>query len=134
MPDDTPNPTPTETPTAPPEQHGSHGDAGLGLLWLLTNETDGRWCVLFAESHPSIERQQIKCFASLGIAWVADNAPCAGFVSESDVWTCDKISYEWREARWPDAPWLYEGLGRLPLAQLMIVYQAHLDKWGDDHQ
>ena len=145
-PTETPTPDPCggecePTPTPPPpdgpgpieieSSHSSH--IAIPFMWLLTNETDGRWCVLIAESHPSVERQNIKCFED-DPDWVADNAPCAGPVYDTDVWVCDYTSYEWREARWPDAPWVYEEIGRLPLAQLMTVYQNHVDQWGPNHE
>ncbi len=104
--------TPTPTPTVTPETPERRPEPATGLLWLLTN---GRQhCLLFAESHPSIERQGALCWPDwFNGSWVASNTPCAAPVLDDDTWECDKFT-----------PW------RLPLGILKGIYENHISHLG----
>src|SRR3972149_4896319 len=66
-----PTPTPTEEPgpeatpipTEEPAKRPSGPTVAIPMVWLLTR---GDWdCILVSETHPSIPRQQAKCFPLL---------------------------------------------------------------------
>jgi hypothetical protein len=67
-------------------------------MWLLVNDDDGNWCVLIAESHPSVASQERLCFP--GESWVATNALCAAPVYDDGTpmghWPCDGPLHDWR--------------------------------------
>lgn len=116
-----PTPTPTEEPgpeatpipTEEPAKRPSGPTVAIPMVWLLTR---GDWdCILVSETHPSVPRQQAKCFPLLDPNWVADNAPCAAPVMDDDTWECDRFT-----------PW------RRPLAELLVVYEEHLRRLEGD--
>ena len=61
----------------------------LFRMWLLTRE-DGSYCILLADSHPSVEAQKRLCFP--GQDWVAENA-IVGWVYDDGTWDLDKLGY-----------------------------------------
>jgi len=73
-------------------------------MWLLTKSDSA--CILISEFHPSVESQKSLCFP--GQDWVADHAPCSGWVYDNDVWDCDVYGYE-----------------RLPFSRLFKIYKRH---------
>ena len=126
------SPTPTATwpaPTPTSEPPERKPQVRIEKAYLLVNEIDGRWCVLLSDTAPSRQAQSWRCFpeqAEQGQPWVATGAPCAGPIYDNDVWECDDESLEWRQARWPDAPWLH-GLGRDSLKVLCGRYPDYCD-------
>jgi len=74
-------------------------------MWLLTKPDS--YCILISEYHPSVESQKRLCFPAQD--WVADKAPCNGWVYDNDVWDCDIYGYS-----------------RLPFASLLKIYERHL--------
>ena len=73
-------------------------------MWLLTQPDS--YCILISEFHPSVESQKRLCFP--GQEWVADQAPCSGWVHDNDVWDCDMYGYE-----------------RLPFLNLFKIFERH---------
>lgn len=110
----TPEPTATAispTPTAVVEPD-KPAPKPLFNMYLLTN---GNWhCLLISDAHPSIERQNQACFPDFDPTWQSSNTPCAAPVYDNDTWACDKYT-----------PW------RIPLLNLRLVLQYHLDKVGE---
>lgn len=116
-----PSPTPTTvppthtatpgapTPTLEPEEAGPQP---LFKMWLLTRGNEH--CLLISDTHPSVGRQAQACFPNIYFAWEAYNAPCAAYVYDNDTWACDKYTPH-----------------RLPLDQLMGVWERHLGKVND---
>jgi hypothetical protein len=74
-------------------------------MWLLTKSDSA--CILISEYHPSVESQKRLCFP--GQDWVADKAPCNGWVYDNGFWDCDIYGYS-----------------RLPFASLFKIYERHL--------
>ena len=135
-----PTPTPTNTaepPTATPvdtlvptvtgpapinELPERSARVRIKKMWLLTDVHFGPiswagWCVIISNTHPSVERQQQLCGDGWHLWPSETEAICAGPIYDNDVWECDDESLEWRQAHWPDAPWLH-GLGRASLDEL----------------
>lgn len=63
-------------------------------MWLLVG-ADGRLCMLFSDSHPSVLRQNQLCFRCDSDDWQAINAPCAGRIYDDGTdfgwWPCDSV-------------------------------------------
>ena len=60
-------------------------------MWLLIKNDPPEgylsYCVILSETHPSVERQEVLC------GWVADSAPCAGWLLSDGTWSCDAQRY-----------------------------------------
>lgn len=61
-------------------------------LWLLVG-ADGRLCLLFSDTHPSVGRQNTLCFPCDDPDWQAINVPCVDYIyddgTEFGHWGCD---------------------------------------------
>ena len=99
------------------------------MMWMLTNDDDGWWCVLISDTHPSVIRQNQACFPDLNPTWQAThgnscNAPVYNDGSDYGHWPCDKRLEAWRILTNGSAA----GDGRIGLKALRKVNERHLDK------
>lgn len=80
-----PTPVPMPAPDAVPVTE---------ILWLLTN--GGQHCLIYSETHPSVESQNTLCWPDLfDNSWVAAHSPCAATVYSDGSWECDRFT-PWR--------------------------------------